>query len=289
VPRIAFIGSESVNDLEVYTIKRTGDGLTRLTNGVPGHIWDVEWSPAGPSRVAFCTGHHIYVMASDGSGLQDLTPGWTTEPWDVVWSSDGTKLAVRDYSPGAITLKVRNADGSGVVQLASDPDWISPPAWSPDGQRLMYFALTDHPRTLSNDRGVWTIKPDGTGRTKVLNVTSGGWYANFQYSPDGTKVVICRDVEAILMNPNGVRGAGGGSGDVCVGAGGAPGRRGAGVLDPRAAGCMGGPGDRAVGGVARRTTDVSAPGSRGETHPAPGLQSVRAGAPGRNASKAVAY
>jgi Tol biopolymer transport system component len=204
VPRIAFISTDGASGLEVFTIKRTGDGLTRLTNVVGEHIWDVEWSPAGPSRLAFHTYDRLYVISADGTGLQNLTPDWTTELSDLEWSPDGTRLAVRDRSPttNAKTIKVMNADGSGVVQLAWDPEEISPPAWSPDGQRLMYSTRTDLARTLFNDRGVWTIKPDGTGRTKVHSV-SGSIYDTFQYSPDGTKVVICRDGQAVVMKVDG--------------------------------------------------------------------------------------
>lgn len=72
---------------------------------------------------------------------------------------------------------VMNIDGSNVVQLTTLPTGQTPysPAWLPDGSKVMYglFVAWDKPIEL------WTVKPDGTGRTFVrqLNIdktTTGG-------------------------------------------------------------------------------------------------------------------
>jgi Tol biopolymer transport system component len=145
---------------------------------------------------------HVAVIKSDGTGFMDLTPG-LEDVSSLEWSPDGTRLAFISQE----RLMVVNADGSGLDTLAYNPD-LHDPAWSPDGQRIAYFAGADVPRTLNNDRGIWTVKPDGTGHSKILNVLPGfGTYRTLQFSPDGQKIAMCHGTNSAytieVMNANG--------------------------------------------------------------------------------------
>jgi Tol biopolymer transport system component len=214
VHRIAFVGSAFPGSpFQIYTIRQDGTGLTQVTQ-LSDPLSHAIWSPAGPSRIAFRISvgpdtnesNHVAVIGSNGSGFQDLTPTGVGLAAIPVWSPDGDRIAFIDGAQPADRLMVMNADGSGLTQLASSPQ-LRGPAWSPDGEKLAYYT-EDVPRTLSNERGIWSVKPDGTGRTK-LQSTVGITYLHMHFSPDGTKMLLCRrryasgDTEVIVLNANG--------------------------------------------------------------------------------------
>jgi Tol biopolymer transport system component len=69
-----------------------------------------------------------------------------------------------------------NADGSGLHLVAQTASTAAAPAWSPDGQRLVFNA----------PGGITVVSVDGSGRR---NLTSGGRSA---WSPDGQKIAFDR-------------------------------------------------------------------------------------------------
>lgn len=212
VHRIAFLGHSPGSPFQVYTIREDGTGLTQVTQ-VTDHIWSPTWSPAGQDRIAFeihvgpeaSLGQHVAVIGGNGSGFQDLTPAGVGWAWAPVWSPDGARIAFIDWAQPD-RLMVMNADGSGLTQLLSSPQLLGL-AWSPDGERMAYYT-EDVPRTLQNERGIWSVKPDGTGRTKLQSTVEFD-YLRMHFSPDGTKILMCRRKsvsakrELVVMNANG--------------------------------------------------------------------------------------
>ena len=73
-----------------------------------------------------------------------------------------------------------NANGTGAVQLTTDPAGASEPALSPDGQQILYT------RGAGVGRRVWLMNADGTGNTQVP--TSGDYAFSPTWSPDGTRM-----------------------------------------------------------------------------------------------------
>ncbi len=197
-------------DGSLYTVNDNGTGRTAIyvkpatTN--PQQATSPEWSPTAPQRLAFNyfwddgITIHAAVMAADGSGLSDLTPAddFAAGP---VWSPDGLRLAFRS-DDGGDQIEVISPDGTGRTIVAFD-EYLEGPFWSPDGQRLAYFRFTDIPATPLNDRGIWTIGWDGTGPLPVLLVpANGGVIGWMEYSPDGSRMVLCRYTKQ--SNPPGV-------------------------------------------------------------------------------------
>jgi Tol biopolymer transport system component len=116
------------------------------------------------------------------------------------YSPDGKKISFVSPRSGSEELWISNADGSGQVRMTSfGGPLMGPPAWSPDGQWLVFHArpkgqadvfvmpaaggtprrLTEHP----SDDTVPTYSRDGrwiyftslrTGRLQVLRMASGG-------------------------------------------------------------------------------------------------------------------
>jgi hypothetical protein len=91
-------------------------------------------------------------------------------------SPNGKKIAfTKDHD-----IYVMNIDGSNVIQLTNDHYSYSP-AWLPDGSKLAYGRFAPP----SNVFTVWTMNPDGTGKTFVRGLDPGNspLKFNFTWSP----------------------------------------------------------------------------------------------------------
>ena len=199
---------------QISTIRDDGAGLKRVSDpGTPNYSRSPVWSPAGPNRIAFLKDQvdgnevvrHLRVMLASGAGVLDLTPSGLHFVSQAIWSPDGNRLAFFD-GPASNGLSVVNADGTRLAVLVTGVFQDGAPAWSPDGQRIVFFR-NDNPLTFMNERGIWSVKPNGTGRLKLRNVATGS-YSRLQFSPDGTKLAMCRDSTSPpsrlrVMNANG--------------------------------------------------------------------------------------
>ena len=106
------------------------------------------------------------------------------------WSPDGNKFAyvVGSIDFGFNTIYVATADGKTVNKLVDNGSF---PDWSPDGSKIAFL----------RDEEIWTIKPDGTGETRVFTKTTdtcpnGDESTDLRYagklawSPDGARFVV---------------------------------------------------------------------------------------------------
>ena len=117
----SYKSSYSDPETNLYVIGSNGEGLTDLLSDVEQEppvrrIFDLEWSPGG-SRILFSAGilakGYVFLINADGSGFRRITEGhWAT------WSPDGSRIAVRDHSEGALVSMA--LDGSDVRVLARD-------------------------------------------------------------------------------------------------------------------------------------------------------------------------
>ena len=119
------------------------------------------------------------------------------------WSSDGRRIVFEcrftsSAGPGSYEICLINADGTGFVRLTVDAAVDTSPAWSPDGTRIAFSSNRFGPKVeilfmdsagenvrrltpgfapswwpdgsklvLSNDDGLFTIRPDGSGLTRL--------------------------------------------------------------------------------------------------------------------------
>lgn len=117
-----------------------------------------------PDEYAEIAGHEIYSMNTDGTEVRRLTKsaGLDMQP---AASPDGSRIAFvsarADASPVDcascnLEIFVMDFDGKNVRRLTDDPGFDEMPAWSPDGERLVFVSNRDGTARL------YTMNADGT-------------------------------------------------------------------------------------------------------------------------------
>ncbi len=97
-------------------------------------------------------------------------------------SPDGQWLA---FTTGGLreNLCVVRVDGTGYRQLTDDPSRNRGPAWSPDGERIVFYS------DRSGQYDLWIIRPDGSGLER-LTATTGPALLVPRWSPDGSQLLV---------------------------------------------------------------------------------------------------
>jgi dipeptidyl aminopeptidase/acylaminoacyl peptidase len=201
-------------NFDVYIMQADGSGQTNLTDHAADDCCG-DWSPDG-GRIVFwssreATGSELYGMNSDGSGLVRLADAADREgtDWEPVWSPDGSEIAFWTQEPfngsehPSAVYRMR-ADGSDVRVVATG--FTRRPLWSPDGTRLLAFAVIPGPSLTDGPFSVvyaWDLvtgereRLSGEGRTPV-------------WSPDGGLVAFSRVEWGLSGGPLAIVGAHGG-------------------------------------------------------------------------------
>jgi Tol biopolymer transport system component len=136
----------------------------------------------------------IYTVSPNGRHLRNLTPDSSAADDFASWSADGRMIAFwstrtgPDNPTGDQEIFVMNADGSGLRQVTKNTVDDGGPAWSPNGDRLVFHRFAGD----GSGADLWTVRVDGTGernltRSPAIMDRYGAW------SPDGREIVFMRD------------------------------------------------------------------------------------------------
>lgn len=168
-----------------------GHGAGGICRNAPG------WSPDG-KRIAFTCelqpmGQRTCVINADGTGLHELaqSPGAGEEDTWPQWSPDGRRLVVQRSLDDRRAVFVIDADGKNPRRLTPWSLRGGEPDWSPDGSRIVFTSNEDGPANVSAN--LYTVRPDGTGRTKLTHAIGGHvQYLSASFSPDGKWLTVAR-------------------------------------------------------------------------------------------------
>lgn len=172
--QIAFNTDRDGPTMSMYIMDATDGTIIRRVGEI--FMEYPDWSPDSTKFVCMCrergsSNYEIYTFNIDGSEMTQLTDSPGHDAWPV-WSPDGSMIAfssVRDdcmYSsaddcgsdeePGDFyTIWVMNADGSGLTRLSREIGQF--PAWSPDGQYVLF----------GSHGTLYRVHPDGTGLEEI--------------------------------------------------------------------------------------------------------------------------
>jgi TolB protein len=201
--RIAFVADDAV-----HTIAADGSDRRRLS---PPEAEDADpaWSPAGDT-IAFARyddkqgegDARLWLVRPDGSDARRL---FATQPrgrndFSPAWSPDGARIAFSRVRVGkdryAMSIVSAAADGSdqrtvyseaaNVDDENADVAFLYSPAWSPDGQHILFTRTEEGLATADDLRPSLYLAPAAGGNARRLarDARDGVW------SPDGARIAF---------------------------------------------------------------------------------------------------
>ena len=123
---------------------------------------------------------------STGPFQENVNNGWSK------WSPDGQRIAFDRMTDHQSEIYVVNADGTNLGLLISEPGYPSILGWAPDGQQIIYRAVTSDGEKQSIR--VFDI-PSGQSREVVTLPLEG----ILSLSPDATRMVYLSDRGVFLL------------------------------------------------------------------------------------------
>jgi len=137
-------------------------------------------------RFAYILALALVVTAFGLAAFRDNAPA-SARSAKTFPGSNGKIAFMRSFfsSSSASGIYLVGSDGRGARRLAKQPLGSSGPKWSPDGREIAFFSAWPTP-TYS----LYTIKPDGSGKRKILSKTKDYAAVFPSWSPDGKSIVF---------------------------------------------------------------------------------------------------
>ncbi len=158
------------------------------------HSYSPDWSPDGERIVyasdvglSFTWEQDATAQLTRDPNVYRLTDYWRDRA--PVWSPDGRRLAFQTYSHDHYEIVVINADGAGRTQLTKNSplndraiNCVSP-AWSPEGQYLVYLTDEKGPQEWE----FYVMNADGSDQRPLFQTALAG--VEIQYDNVDERVV----------------------------------------------------------------------------------------------------
>lgn len=191
-PRILYLSPDEQERLQLFVLSPDGGAAMQLTHA-PGDVWDYAVSPAG-STIAYSVmredgGADLWQVERDGGDAELLLACPEASCMWPAWSADGKRLAYerKDLSMSVIGVRSGSlasriwlsdpASGETVPLFEDDQVVGSGPQWSPVGQRLAFYSLSD---------AAVLVYDFATGESTRFETLSG----TGSWGPDGRQMAI---------------------------------------------------------------------------------------------------
>ena len=158
--KLAYIGP----GLSVYEKALTGGPTTLLLPEALSFSWSPDGSQIAYARMNDQRRGELFIRPTEGGEEKKVTD---LEVTSVAWSPDGELLLISVTKPNARTdhnIYTIRPDGSDVRQL-TDNDWNNRgPAWSPDGNQIIFSSdQYDH------QEDIFVMNADGSDRRRLTS------------------------------------------------------------------------------------------------------------------------
>ncbi|HLB61813.1 MAG TPA: hypothetical protein VJN50_03605 [Actinomycetota bacterium] len=181
---VAFVRTTELGTADLLAVLSEGSGELRLTEG--RKVNDLDWSPDSEELLVTFGGENSGVSVIGINGGERVL---LDEPFDYAdWSPDGRAIALSGVGDGDTPdLYIARADGTGLERIPTGNLLEQSVAWSPDGQRLAFWAFSDD----FQDSDVYIVNADGTGLARLTDWE--GLDAMPVWSPDGEWIAFASD------------------------------------------------------------------------------------------------
>jgi Tol biopolymer transport system component len=182
---------QGTGQLDILLRAVGGQNVINLTKDSPADDSHPAFSPDG-ERIAFRSGREggggLYVMGRTGESVRRVSD----QGYNPAWSPDGNTLAYvlepafQPYgrSTESKLWTVHISTGARTQLPVED---AMQPAWSPHGQRIVYWGLLGD----SVQRDLWTVAPAGGDPVRLTNDAAVDWSP--VWSPDGRHIYYASD------------------------------------------------------------------------------------------------
>ena len=155
----------------------------------------------------------VHEVATGESREIGLPAGYAAAPIRLEWSPSGDRIAFvvleGEKSPWNLAVYIVGADGTGLMRVS---DALSGPTWSPDGEELAMVVPEG-----DDEEALYIFATDGSnivagrhlsiGRQLGTDLSSGLWYGNLSWSPDGSRILVESSSRTGSVIPLGTAGA----------------------------------------------------------------------------------
>lgn len=180
----------------IYLTDAQGTVVTRIASGLnPSFSADGARiafdAPRSDRTGKYSTDTEILTMNSDGTGLRPVTGG---EGYGNPSISPRGEIVFQAFtsSPRPTELLVIDADGTNERRLTSGDSIGFDPAFSPDGEQVVFAREEPDPDGGPARSGIYIVNADGTGLTQLTDNPSSFGESSPTFSPDGEHIVFAR-------------------------------------------------------------------------------------------------
>lgn len=188
--KIAF-HSDRTGLLQIYVLDGETGQTDQLTAGSV-QAFEPGWSPDCQSLTyafgdATGEGFEVYTMRADGSEQTRLFEHPSVDDWSPAWSPRGDMIAYQTNEGGSLNVCFSDLNGESKGCLLQDAYSNALPAWSSDGERVLFIS--------NRDGGDWDVfvTEVGSDADSVQLTKNDVHDSSPQFSPDGRFVTYASE------------------------------------------------------------------------------------------------